>query len=55
MLKQATIKSKTVELIFENEIGIVSFSGIKLRCFYTKRNSILLKPTAAGRFSHKIL
>lgn len=55
MLKQITIKMRTVELIFENEKGIVLFSDIKLQPFYTKRNSILLKPSVAGRFSHNIL
>ncbi len=55
ILKQATIRMSTVELIFENENGIVLFSAIKLQSFYTKLNSILLKPSAAGKFSHKIL
>ena len=54
-VKQTTIKMRTVELIFEKENGIVLFSSVKLRFFYTKLNSILLKPLAAGRFSHKIL
>ena len=55
MLKQATIKMRTVELIFEKENGIALFSVLKLQPFYTKLNSILLKPSAAGRFSHKTL
>ena len=42
-------------LIFENEKGIVLFSGIKLKHFYTKACSIVLKPSAADKFSHKIL
>lgn len=42
-------------LIFENEKGIILFSEIKLKQFYTNACSIVLKPSAAGRFSHKIL
>lgn len=56
MLKQTSIKIRTVELIFEKEKGIVFvFLTIKLQTFYTKHNSILLKPSAAGKFSHNIL
>lgn len=42
-------------LIFENEKGIFLFSTVKLNHFYTNACSIVLKPSAAGRFSHKIL
>ncbi len=42
-------------LIFEKEKGMVFFSDIKLEHFYTNSCSIVLNPSAAGRFSHKIL
>lgn len=54
-VRQSTIKIMAEALIFENEKGIILFSEIKLKQFYTNACSIVLKPSAAGRFSHKIL
>jgi len=49
------MKIKTELLIFEKEKGMVLFSSVKLAHSYIKACSIVLKPPAAGKFSHKIL
>ena len=54
-VKQSTIKIRAEALIFEKEKGIVLFSTVKLEHFYTNDCSIVLKPSAADKFSHKIL
>lgn len=55
MVKQASMKSRTEALIFEKEKGMILFSTVKLEYSYIRPCSIVLKPSAAGRFSHKIL
>lgn len=54
-VKQSTIKIMAEALIFENDKGIVLFSTVKLEHYYTNACSIVLNPSAAGRFCHKIL
>jgi hypothetical protein len=52
--RQKTI-SRMLELLnMENEKGIVFYFVIKVDKNYTNDSSILLKPSAADRFSHNI-